>query len=190
MQEACCWTGSILSGLCKLCLRGTAGTAVSERGGGHWGATESLLARPSVQGREGEGNWVTGITGQVASLGSCCVQENLPVVFWCQGRKVNCFPACTSPWCVCAQDMARSSSGTGVPEKWGHLYRTSHQIFLPQFHSQAERNHRLFGHSFTLCLLDFFPIHLSMAYIICFEMFLLLSLRTCQLSPGHHCQTV
>lgn len=55
-------------------------------------------------------------------------------------------------------------------------------------HRQGETTDSL--ETLTLCLLDFFPIHLSMAYFICSEMCLFLSLRTRQLSPGHHCQTV
>ena len=46
---------------------------------------------PCIQGREEEGDQVEGITGQTASLGSCCVQGNPacgflvpgePAVFW------------------------------------------------------------------------------------------------------------
>lgn len=120
MQEACCWTGSTLSGLCKLCLRGTAGTAVSEKGGVTEVPQAAFFPGPCIQGMEEEGDQVEGITGQAASLGSCCVQGNPacgflvpgePAVFW--------FTASLHALHldVCAQGMARSSSGTGVPEK-------------------------------------------------------------------------
>jgi len=66
---------------------------------------------PCVQGREEEGDQVEGITGQAASLGSCCVQGNPACGFLVPGEESQLFPCMHfTLMCVC--------SGYGQELQW------------------------------------------------------------------------
>lgn len=73
--------GSALSCLCRFCLRGSVVAMVSETCRTHRGLWRAFSWGPGVSARPEEGHGVEGVTSQVASLESCCIQQSLH--FWC-----------------------------------------------------------------------------------------------------------
>lgn len=91
---------------------------VSEKGRIHGGATDSVLPRAICPGRAEEGYRVEGITRQVASLGSCCVQGSPACGFLVPWDGSQVFPCMHfTLMCVLRMDGQELPWNTGVTRK-------------------------------------------------------------------------